>query len=294
MPDRTLSNIPAATQAPDAWYQAILQQWDTAQEIGHFPNFSTSSHWSFAKARLSTFRSLDEWLVIFEVLTYYNGLSDFEVGVYAYGNKLQRVGIQNPHAGMPSVGFVDNIKQLLGLNARSVVQEKEFLTELQRHGLRTPSGAVATSILGQPSTEDDWCPDPLDFEVMLQGTRQRFTLTLDDYVEAGIDLNEALSGDMCLDRIIHVLRVLSSRLPATQLFFPERLLLEYVGRPTTLPLFLQLYEWCHPGDQRIAKPSDSLCLRSLAKALAHNQPDLYECSKETINTHWSQWPQFAF
>jgi hypothetical protein len=175
---------------------------------------------------------------------------------------------------------MDRIKNIFGYTLESNDKEEKFFEKLRTYGIMTPPA------------EHDWCPDPLDFEIMFQGMRKRFNITQDIYSQAGIDLDLPISGDVCLDRIIQTLRLLAYHLPANDLFFPENILLEYVNRPKTLPLFLQLHEWCHPGKQDIMKPSDSPCLRNLAKSLAYDQPDLYRCSQELVNTHWSNWSQF--
>jgi len=59
-----------------------------------------------------------------------------------------------------------------------------------------------------------------------------------------------------------------------------------------LRVFLQLYNWYHPDYRHQEKPSDSPCLRSLAKALANDNPLLYECPEAMSNIHWSQWPEW--
>jgi hypothetical protein len=145
-----------------------------------------------------------------------------------------------------------------------------------------------------PNEELGWYPDLYDFQAVCQGELQRFRLTPDDHVQAGIDPAEQISGaDEWLDRIIHAFRMLCHHLPAEDLFLLQRELLEYVGRPADLPLFLHLDEWCHPGAEGIDGPSASPCLRSLAAALAHNDPSLFACDPRTFNIHWSDWPRFV-
>jgi hypothetical protein len=261
------------SQHSAGWSQeSILKQWDDATRKGEFPHFASDSHWAFGKARLSAFRSDDEWLTIFELLTYYNGLADFEIIVYAFGNKLRNPGVQ---------AFSDSSKYSVELTKKNI----------SAYGVKTPIGQSWRA--GEQSADaEEWCPDPLDFEVTLGEIQKRFRLTPNDYREAGINLSSSLSGDRCLDQIIRVLRIVGYLIPGEQLFHPEAVLLTYLGRPRTLPLFIQLYEWCHPGINDIHMPSDSVCLQSLAQALWYNDVRLYECSKEQMNTHWSHWPQF--
>jgi hypothetical protein len=139
--------------------------------------------------------------------------------------------------------------------------------------------------------EEGWQPDLFDFEVLLHGRMRRFKPTQEDYVQAGIDFNEPISSSLTVDRQAQVLRVLVYLFPE-EVFLSECRLLEVAGRPRTLSVFLQMYEWHHPDLRANEKPSDSPCLRSLARALAHNRPGLYKCPKHLVNTHWSQWPNY--
>jgi hypothetical protein len=141
-----------------------------------------------------------------------------------------------------------------------------------------------------PGDPDVWLPDPFDFEIMLHGRLRHFTPTQTDYAQAGIDLNDPISGDLMLDRRVQVLRLLTFLLPPQELFLPEPQLREVLGRPEIPTIFLQLHEWHHPGPGE--KIDDSPCLRSLARAIAYNRPDLYECPQNLVNTHWSQWPNY--
>ena len=135
-----------------------------------------------------------------------------------------------------------------------------------------------------------WLPNPRDFEVRLHKEHLALRPTCEQYAEAGIDLNTPISGDLSTDRHIQILRVLPTVLSPSALFLPSRCLLAELGRPTTLPVFLQVYGWHHPEFRR--KPSENPCLRSLAHALAEDQPSLYKCPTHLINTHWSHWPNY--
>jgi hypothetical protein len=247
----------------EKWYDEILYQWDTCYVRGNFPQFASHETWIFARTRLSTYRSHEEWLTIFELLTYYNGLVDVDIIVFAFGNKLSLPGLQ----------FV-----------KSNQHKDDFINSLKNSGLRVPYNAT---------NDEEWCPDPLNFDILLNQTYRHFSPTTEDYLRAGIDLTSPISGDKCLDDIVRVIRLLSYQLPDNEIFYSDTTLLNYVGRPTDLPLFLRLSEWCHPGLGDTTKPSESPCLRNLARALSDNQPDLYHCPKQLVNTHWSRWPQFV-
>lgn len=135
--------------------------------------------------------------------------------------------------------------------------------------------------------------NPFDFEISINFTRKQFHFEVEDYQKAGIDLKEDISNDPIFDRHLQILRVLVANLPTHDIFLSTNDLFETIGRSTTLPLFLQLYEWCHP-DPRMSK-NDFLnpCLRSLIRAIANNNPHEYECPSHLINTHWSNWPPYG-
>ncbi len=238
----------------------ILTQWDKSRREGKFPRLETDSHWGFIKARLSAFRSVDEWLTIFEVLVYWNGFGDLINQVYGFGNKLDKVGF-NPQSGPTDSNLVES--DTLRIPA-------------------PPSVAV---------DDDWWCSDPYHIKVMLGKNIQELCFTPADYANANINLERALSGDKVLDRILHVLRMLAHYLTPEQIFYSEQYLLRMIGRPLNMPLFIQTYEWCHPG-LTFDRPSMSPCLYSLANALAYNQFHLFHCVPELANTHWSKWPFF--
>lgn len=307
-----LGNKPATLESSqEAMYQDILRQWDDGWTRATFPHLHTTSHWAYAKARLSAFRSLDEWLTIFELLAYYAGLGDYEIVVSAFGNKLQSPGFQDwtlhvareEHSSAASIteyvrramwGERSRIGRLVrrlvaGSKRRRTpsAQESAFGSRLGSLGLHVPRKTQ------NGATVPDWDSDPFDFEVALNGELRRFCFTPADYVEAGIRLDGEVGGDEGVGRVVNALRVLAHHLPADQVFYPTDVLLTYVGRPPSVPALLQLCEWCHPGIGGIQMPSDSPCLRSLARAVAQNAPSLYACPTGMVNTHWSRWPQLA-
>lgn len=246
-------------QDPETIKNNILSVWDTSQTLGEFPHLGTDSHWAFGRIRCCSFRSPAEWLIIMEMIVYYNGLGDFANIIYAYGNKLVKNGIQDSARFIPT--STNNYK----------------LSEIGLH---------------VPYTKKDWCPNPLDFEVKVNGINTSFSFKARDYTQAGIDLEMPISGERCLDHIICVLRYLVDHLSLNQLFYPTNTLLDYVGRPANIMPFMFLTEWNHPGKGTITKPSDSSCLERLAEALAYNDPSLYYCDPSLVDTHWSFWPNF--
>lgn len=240
---------------PDEISVNILNVLDESQALGEFPHLGTDSHWLYGKVRCCTFRNFDEWLILLELVAYHNGIGDFINTIYAYGNKITKNGVQSNR----------NTKNAL---------------IMQNIGLHVPF------------VNSDWCPDPLDFEIKVNGVTRLFKPTEEEYEKLNIDLHSPISGEQCLDHIIYVLRFLSDKLTSEELFYPSPLLLDYIDRPRNLPPFLFIYEWCHPGKGKFMKPSESPCLQNLAKALAFYDPKLYYCDRTIVNTHWSSWSDF--
>lgn len=124
----------------------ILRVWDKSILRGIFPHLGSDSHWTFGKIKLSAFRSPEEWLVIMETFTYYNGVGDFAKLVYASGNKLMSSGME---------GYADLVHT-----------PKVNTYNLKEMGLHVPYSNMDNI---------DWCPDPLQFEVKIDGIKRSFS-----------------------------------------------------------------------------------------------------------------------
>lgn len=142
-------------------------------------------------------------------------------------------------------------------------------------------------------TSDDDVPDPFDFEIFFASGLQHFHFDVDDYGKAGIDLNKPISGHLDFDRRVQILRLLVGHIPSQELFLSPPALLKVLGRPATLALFIELHQWCQTDPRKSESPIASPCLESLIKALAENNPDLYECPANLVNSDWSHWPAFG-
>lgn len=188
--------------------------------------------------------------------------------------------------------FRSRVEWLIIFEILTYVGEADaFIDKVYAYGNRAKPRLEWVEFLCQPpgNLNIGW-PDPFDFEIVLHGQPYHFTPAHTDYTQAGINLDAPISGDLMLDRRVQVLRLLTFLLPAHEVFLPEPKLREVVGRPELPPLFLQLHEWHHPEAEK--ELQDSPCLRSLARAIAYNRPDLYECPPNLVNTHWSQWPNY--
>lgn len=135
--------------------------------------------------------------------------------------------------------------------------------------------------------------DPLSFEINIHSDKRRFRFNPEDYLKHGIDLKKPISDDALFDKRLQILRMLVDFLPPEYIFLSTPDLLKLVGRPSTLPIFLQLYEWQHPDPRRSEDKFLTPCIRNLIKAIANNDPKEYECASDLINTHWSSWPSFG-
>lgn len=262
--------ITTHAQQPSAWETQILKQLDKSFREGSFPHLSTDEHGAYARSRLTAFRSSEEWLIVIEILAYVDEAGMFMDMVYAYGNKVKSPGFQvKPR---PSHNWL--------------------LRKASRPRLSLPVEVFVPSPGEHFTEENEWLPDLFNFEIVLHGQVRRFTPTRDLYHQVGIDLDQPLSQNVNLDRYIQILRLLSYLIPE-ELFLPDDLLLRSLDRPITLSKLLQVYdEWHCPDPMAKELPSSTLCFQSLARAIAHNRPDLYECPPHLVNTHWSQWPNY--
>jgi hypothetical protein len=59
--------------------------------------------------------------------------------------------------------------------------------------------------------------------------------------------------------------------------------------PTDLPVFMTLDNWHHPDLVVDERPSDTQTFQQLADVILTGDKRLYSTS-ETINTHWTNWP----
>jgi hypothetical protein len=220
--------------------------------LRYFPPIPPAD-FGYARAKLTVFRSSKEWLTTFEVIGY-----DSEAG--------------------------------------------ECINQLNAHGSRLSSKRRAMFFtVVEPARKSRHYPyfdedeagnillDPLDFTVVINEQEYHFVLSTEDFLKLGIDVKQKSAGE--IDAIVKILRWLCYEHPE-KVFFPPLRILQELGVPQTLPVFLQTYDWQHPDFRRREKPSDSVCLQNLAKAIAQNDRELYKCPEELANTHWSFWPEW--
>jgi len=237
----------------------ILEQWDRASRNAQFPIFD-GANWAFARARLTTFRSSREWIVLFELIVHQITMGDFNNLIYVYGNRVKQTGfLQAQRVASPS-------------------PDEKF------------------------SREGVWTPDLFDFGVVIKSSNQvkQFKPAPGDYADIGANSRYANGNTSSVDaemehirQLTAILRFLSYEIP-DQLFLPHEKLLELSGRSPSIPLFLTLYKWQHPDVGSGERPSDSICIRNLAKAISQREKALYDCSDSLINTHFSYWGDWPY
>lgn len=127
----------------------IISLLDECAENYNFPILNNVDI-DLAGIRLTAFRGTDEWLVVFEEIEVFRRQS-FVNGLFAYGNKLSKVGVQ---------GSDDLV-------------------------LLASAGAPLWDEVG------DFQLDPRDFRIRAShsGTEYHFTPSAQDYHRAGVDLN---------------------------------------------------------------------------------------------------------
>ncbi|MBE7529142.1 MAG: hypothetical protein HS099_05355 [Ardenticatenaceae bacterium] len=221
-------------------------------KLGRFPAIPPAD-FGYARARLTVFRSNIEWLTVFEIVGYASKAGECLNVLHAHGNKL---------SSKRSLHFLEIMK---------------------------PSKNSAN----YPNFDEDEAGnillDPLDFTVVIGDREYHYTPTSEDYLKLGISLKHKSAGE--IDAIVKILRWLSYE-HSEKVFLGHLQMLKLFARPEALPLFLQTYEWQHPDFRKHEKPSDLLCFRNLAKALALNDSSLYKCPEQFFNTHWSFWPEW--
>jgi hypothetical protein len=249
--ERITKNKPISTDQ-------ILSLLDQSYIKCDFPFLSTFYQWAYGKIRCYVYLSEDEWLIVFDMLAYYPNQMNFDNAIYAYGNKLGKNGFQD--------------------NQWTVKIPKDFYKRVNEYGLRVPEDDI------------DWIPSRNQFCVRLNGKKVSFSISDSEYQSAGIDLNQALSGDKYVDNAIFMLRYLVDYIPAGELFYPEEFLFMCMGKEPNLSLLLKLDDWIHPGMDGIDLPSQSESFKQIADAIIQRDSSIYNLQHG--NTHWKNWAEY--
>ena len=254
----------------------ILAQLDRAWEEGNFPTMvSDGYYWLYGKARLSSYLTSQEWMIIIQLFTYDLRMADFDVKVYGYGNRLRQYGIQPPAGHRTEGSIAGRIARALRPLIGNVPHPPPAS---DRPGTHTLSGG-----------KEDWCPDPHHFAVRTHDQVREFHPSVREYEACGIKLDVPISDDHCTDDLMHVTHFLADTLTPDELFLSDDALAQVLERTEMPGSFLLLEDWCNPGIADVHKPSESPSIAQLAIALAAGRADLYTCPVSSLNTHWSYW-----
>jgi hypothetical protein len=195
-------------------------------------------------------------------------------------------------ADMRLTAFRNASEWLIVFEDVGVFQEHTFMNTVSAYGNRvqepgTQLGVddIITPASDHPIWDDDgnFLLDPANFEVVINGQARRFTPSREEYERAGVDV------DSDVPDAVKILRLLTFLMP-DQFFLSDARLLEICGRgDSSLKRFLQLDDWRHPDIAAGELPSESVCLRNLATAIAEDDAGSYSCPEEMFNTHWSNW-----
>lgn len=168
-------------------------------------------------------------------------------------------------------------------------QQNIFVNIIHAYGnkLASPGMQLAKDILSAPVSSSLWDQsgkfllDRWNIDVVINGVVKKFSLTPSDYQAAGIDFNSNMISEL------QILRVLTFLCPELFFLSPTELL-ERCNRPQ-LEVFMELTSWNHPDIVSGEVPSNNECFQNLARAIANQDKNLYSCSQNHFNTHWSQW-----
>lgn len=224
------------------------------------PTLGVQGNFAFADARLSVFRSTEHWVTVFELVQHYDLY--FETCLYLFGNCLQSEGFQSQY-GPPCV-------TVSGTSA--VTSREDILWNIGRKG----------------------------FSLSFKGQVLHFSPTAEEYVAAGIVLDESLIGTVPGSLVpIQLLRFLchslnhpfflsddyfrfvidALRLDRTQYLSPQ------------MSVLLQTTRWQHPD---IINDEDAAYLpyfQALSRAIATGDTtELDQVDPSLFNTGWKDWP----
>ena len=255
-PPETSPERPETPPAPPPTGQeAILAVLDQGCDDFVFPMLD-NGYVYLAAARLSLFRSADDWAVAFEIFGFSPRAGEPDVSVWTFGS---RIAGRKGRADYASQEAYDTY---LAAHAHD---DAEFFHPIggswqdAEWGELVSPTATTVTVRGRP------------IEIPDRATLARH----------GIDLAEpdrVRTYELCR----YLADVAREGVLATA---DER----RTHVPPELDEFLVLDDWHHPDTLNGQRASDTAAFRSLARALASGDVAAYDASEEP-NTHWSNWP----
>jgi len=132
------------------WKSAILKLLDKQARNHQFPTMeSIEGYWHFGAAKLTSFRSDAEWLIVIDSIIYNVAQRCFDHLVYAFGNKVEEASLED-------------------------------FWQLRQNMVEAP---------GHPIASEDDCSfllNKFDYSLVVNGHVRQFTSTKSDYQSAGI------------------------------------------------------------------------------------------------------------
>lgn len=153
--------------------------------------------------------------------------------------------------------------------------------QLSKQGMQFVHEIKSVENLNISQDTEEQFVSKFSFGSSFDGQVKDFVFSRNDYEIAGVDLT-------CGDPIELLLLKLLTSVASHDLFLSSDVLLKTLGKEE-IAEFMKLEDWEHPDILNDELPSQSECFKSLAKALMHNERELYFCPSDKINTHWSFW-----
>lgn len=202
--------------------------------------------------------------------------------------------IYNENADIRLTTFRSSTEWLLVFEEIALYKEHLFVNSLSAFGNKIIDSGIhegidniISEVPGVPIWDESnkFLLSKWDFELVINGQEVKLTPTIEDYKNAGIEVNNTVSDPL------KILRLLTFLMPE-KFFLTDSEILKICGRENSgLKIFIQLHSWYHPNIANDELPSDSVCFQSLAEAVSKNDKSLYSCPESMNNTHWSNWNQ---
>ncbi len=198
-----------------------------------------------------------------------------------------------PLAAMRIVCFKDEEEWLI-LFDRIVfgISEGIFLNMISAFGSNIDKPGLQSSkefieeVPGMPiwDNELNYVLNEADFEIIINEKKRKFSFTENDYERSGVIKFPKMNKGLRL------LRLLTYKCGDDIYMSPSTLLKRIDHR--NMPGFLIVDEWNHPDVYEPVRemPGKNSCFQSLAKAMAYNDRDMYDC-KQDKNSHWYDWDE---
>jgi hypothetical protein len=153
---------------------------------------------------------------------------------------------------------------------RGLQSTMEFITELPDHSFS--------------DDEMNYIVNEKKFDVLIYGDKRTFSIDERDSQESHVDENKEMRKRLRLLRLI-------TYKTGQDIFMSSANLLDRMDHED-IPVFLIITEWNHPdvyypGNET---PGSNLCFQSLARAIACNKKELYDCKQEK-NSYWYYWDE---